>query len=49
MHPFAGPLLASFLMFDEIDALRYLLPGVVILCVALAGLLLTFLLDLRAR
>jgi hypothetical protein len=49
MTPLAGPLLASFLMFDGIAAPRYLLLGAFVLCLALAGLLLTFLLDFRAR
>lgn len=49
MTPLAGPLLADFLMYDEIAALRYLIPGDFVLFLALAGLLLTLLLDVRPR
>lgn len=49
MTPLAGPLLASFLMFDGMAAPRYLLLGAFFLCLVLAGLLLTLLLDFRAR
>jgi len=49
MIPLAGPLLANFLMFDEIVALRQLIPNDFILFLALAGLLLTLLLDVLPR
>lgn len=49
MIPFAGPLLANFLMFDEIVAHRHPVPGEIVLFLALAGLLLTLLLDFRSR
>lgn len=49
MIPFAGPLLASFLMFDEIVALRHPVTHDVVLFLALAGLLLTLLLEFRSR
>ncbi len=49
MTPLAGPLLSSFLMYDEIAALRYLIPDDFVLFLALAGLLLTLLLDFRPR
>ncbi len=49
MTPLAGPLLANFWMYEEIDALRYLMPSDLVLYLALAGLLLTLLLDFRAR
>ena len=45
----AGPLLTSFLMFDEITAFRHLVPNEFVLYFALAGLLLTLLLDLLPR
>jgi len=45
----AGPPLATFLMFDEITAFRYLVPNEFVLYLALAGLLLTLLLDLLPR
>ncbi len=45
----AGPLLADFWMYEEIDALRYLMPSDFVLYLALAGLLLTLLLDFRTR
>ena len=45
----AGPLLASFLMFDEITAVRHLVLNEFVLYLALAGLLLTLLLDLFPR
>ena len=45
----AGPLLASFLMFDEITACRHLVLNEFVLYLALAGLLLTLLLDLLPR
>ena len=47
MPPLAGPLLANFWMYEEIDALRYLMPSDFVLYLALAGLLLTLLLDFR--
>jgi hypothetical protein len=49
MTPLAGPLLASFWMYEEIDALRHLIPNDFVLYLALAGLLLTLLLDFRTR
>lgn len=49
MTPVAGPLLSSFLMFDGIEALRHLVPSDSVLCLALLGLLLTLLLDVRPR
>ena len=49
MTPLAGPLPANFWMYEEIDALRYLMPSDLVLYLALAGLLLTLLLDFRAR
>ncbi|MDH3238058.1 MAG: hypothetical protein OEM47_05995 [Deltaproteobacteria bacterium] len=49
MIPVAGPLLSSFLMYDEIEALRYLVPSDFVLYLALLGLLLTLLLDFRHR
>lgn len=49
MTPLAGPLLATFLMFEEVVALRHLIPGDFVLFLALAGLLLALLLDSRAR
>lgn len=49
MTPFAGPLLVSFLMFDAIADPGYLVPCAFVLFLALAGLLLTLLLDVRAR
>jgi len=49
MTPLAGPLLANFWMYEEIDALRYLMPSDFVLYLALAGLLLTLLLDFRTR
>ncbi|MGZ8432046.1 MAG: hypothetical protein ACXW4G_03790 [Candidatus Deferrimicrobiaceae bacterium] len=45
----AGPLLSSFLMFDEITAFRHLVLNEFVLYLALAGLLLTLLLDLFPR
>ncbi len=45
----AGPPLASFFMFEEIAAFRDLLPPDFVLYLALAGLLLTLLLDFRPR
>jgi hypothetical protein len=36
-------------MYEEIDALRYLIPDDFILYLALAGLLLTLFLDFRTR
>jgi hypothetical protein len=45
----AGPLLANFLMFEEITAFRNLVPNELVLYFALAGLLLTLLLDLLPR
>lgn len=49
MPPLAGPPLANFFMFDEIVALRHLIPNDFILFLALVGLLLTLLLDFRSR
>lgn len=49
MTPLAGPLLASFLMFDGNAGPGYLLAGAFVLCLALAGLFLALLLDFRAR
>lgn len=49
MTPLAGPLLANFWMYEEIDSLRYLVPSDFVLFLALAGLLLTLLLDFRTR
>ena len=49
MTPLVGPLLANFWMYEEIDALRYLIPGDFVLYLALAGLLLTLFLDFRTR
>lgn len=45
----AGPLLSSFFMFEEIESLRYLVPDTLPLVLALIGLLLTLLLELRPR
>lgn len=45
----SGPLLSSFLMFEEIESLRYLVPDTLPLVLALIGLLLTLLLELRPR
>jgi len=45
----AGPLLASFLMFEEITAFRDLVPSEFPLYLALAGLLLSLFLDFRPR
>jgi len=41
----AGPLLANFWMYEEIGALGRLIPNDFVLFLALAGLLLTLLLD----
>jgi hypothetical protein len=49
MTPVAGPLLSSFMMFYEIDALHHLVPLDLVLYLALLGLLLTFFLDFRHR
>jgi len=49
MTPVAGPLLSSFMMYEEIEALRYLVPNDFVLYLALLGLLLTLLLDFRLR
>jgi len=49
MIPLAGPLLANFWMFEEIEALRHLVPNDFVLYLALLGLLLTLLLDFRHR
>lgn len=49
MIPYAGPPLASFFMFEEIAAFRDLVPSDFVLYLALAGLLLTLLLDFRPR
>ena len=49
MTPVAGPLLSSFMMFYEIEALPYRLPFDFVLCIGLLGLLLAFLLDFRHR
>ncbi len=45
----AGPLLVSFLMYDEVTALAHLIPSNTVLYLALAGLLLTLLLDYLPR
>lgn len=49
MSPFAGPLLANFLMFDGIVAHHHSIPADVVLFLVLAGLLLTLFLDFRSR
>jgi hypothetical protein len=49
MPPVAGPLLSSFLMFEEIETLRPPVPIDFVLYLALLGLLLAFLLDFRHR
>jgi len=49
MTPVAGPLLSSFMMFYEIEALHHLVPLEFVLYLALLGLLLTFFLDFRHR
>ena len=49
MTPVAGPLLSSFMMYEEIEALRHLVPNEFVLYLALLGLLLTLLLDFRHR
>lgn len=49
MTPLAGPLLANFWMYEEVDALGHLIPNDFVLFLALAGLLLTLLLDFRSR
>lgn len=43
----AGPLLSSFLVFDEITAFRYIVPNSFVLLLALLGLLIALLLDFR--
>src|SRR3989304_9888474 len=45
----AGPLLISFLMFEEITAFCDLVPSEFVLYLALAGLLLSLFLDFRPR
>lgn len=45
----AGPLLSNFLMYEEMKFLRYLVPDTLPLVLALIGLLLTLLLELRPR
>jgi hypothetical protein len=45
----AGPLLVSFLIFEEITAFRDLVPSEFVLYLALAGLLLSLFLDFRPR
>jgi len=45
----AGPPLANFMMYEEIEAFRYLIPNEFVLYLALAGLLLALLLDFRPR
>ena len=49
MSPVAGPLLSSFMMFFEIEALHHRLPLDFVLYLGLLGLLLAFLLDFRRR
>ena len=49
MTPVAGPLLSSFMMFYEIEALHNLVPLDFVLYLVLMGLLLTFFLDFRHR
>lgn len=49
MTPVAGPLLSSFMMFYEIEALHNLVPLDFVLYLVLMGLLLTFILDFRHR
>lgn len=50
MIPTAGPLLSSFLVFEEILAFRHLVPDQAPLLLALAGLLLALLLEgIRSR
>ena len=49
MTPVVGPLLSSFLMFYEIDALHRLVPLEFVLFLPLLGLLLTFFLGFRRR
>ena len=43
----AGPPLANFWMYEEIEALGHLIPNDFVLFLALVGLLLTLLLDFR--
>jgi hypothetical protein len=47
MIPQAGLPLANFWMYEEISALGHLIPNDFVLFLALAGLLLTLLLDFR--
>jgi hypothetical protein len=47
MIPQAGPPLANFWMYEEIAALGRLIPNDFVLFLALAGLLLTLLLDFK--
>jgi hypothetical protein len=49
MTPVAGPLLSSFMMFYETEALHHLVLLDFVLYLALLGLLLTFFLDIRHR
>jgi hypothetical protein len=49
MTPVAGPLLSSFMMFYEIEALHHLVPLDFVPYLALLGFLLTFFLDFRQR
>lgn len=42
----AGPLLSSFLVFDEITAFRHLVPNSTVLLLALIGLLVALFLAL---
>ncbi|KRT72802.1 MAG: hypothetical protein XU12_C0015G0034 [Deltaproteobacteria bacterium CSP1-8] len=45
----AGPLLVSFLIFEEITAIRDLVPSEFVLYFALVGLLLSLFLDFCPR
>ncbi|GAB4362891.1 MAG: hypothetical protein Kow00128_03110 [Deltaproteobacteria bacterium] len=49
MEILAGPLLSSFFMFEEIEALGALMPDTLPLILCLIGLLLTLLLEIRPR
>jgi hypothetical protein len=49
MTPVYGPLLTSFMMFYEVEALRDPVPIGLVLYLALLGLLLTILLGFRHR
>lgn len=45
----AGPLLSTFFMFEEVASLRFLVPDSLAVFLALLGLLLALLLDVRPR